>query len=75
MGQHPGRQPPYPPDSTGGPLGSHLVLNFFHTGDKVRERVLIEKPAHTQVVYVGWFASFWQVGVRSTLGVDTKAGG
>jgi len=43
--------------------------------DKVRERVLIEKPAHTQLVHVGWFASFWQVGVRSTLGVDAKVGG
>lgn len=42
--------------------------------EKVRERVLIEKPAHTQLVHVGFFASFWQVGVRSTLGVDTKVG-
>ena len=42
---------------------------------KVRERVLIEKPAHTQLVHVGWFASFWQIGVRSTLGVDAKVGG
>jgi phage tail-like protein len=43
--------------------------------DKVRERVLIEKPAHTELVHVGWFASFWNVGVRSTTGVDTKVGG
>jgi phage tail-like protein len=43
--------------------------------DKVRERVLIEKPAHTELVHVGWFASFWKVGVRSTAGVDTKVGG
>jgi phage tail-like protein len=43
--------------------------------EKVRERVLIEKPAHTQLVHVGFFASFWQVGVRSTVGVDTKVGG
>lgn len=42
---------------------------------KVRERVLIEKPAHTELVHVGWFASFWNVGVRSTTGVDTKVGG
>ena len=42
---------------------------------KVRERVLIEKPAHTQLVHVGFFASFWRIGVRSTAGVDTKAGG
>ncbi|MCI0633689.1 MAG: phage tail protein [Actinobacteria bacterium] len=42
---------------------------------KVRERVLIEKPAHTELVHVGWFASFWQIGVRSTLGVDAKVGG
>jgi len=42
---------------------------------KVIERVLIEKPAHTQLVHVGWLASYWQVGVRSTMGVDTKVGG
>jgi phage tail-like protein len=42
---------------------------------KVRERVLIEKPAHTELVHVDWFASFWQIGVRSTLGVDAKVGG
>lgn len=43
--------------------------------EKVRQRVLIEKPAHTQLVHVGWFASYWRVGVRSTAGVDTKVGG
>ena len=43
--------------------------------EKVRERVLIEKPAHTHLVHVGWFASFWKIGVRSTVGVDTKVGG
>ena len=42
---------------------------------KIRERVLIEKPAHTQLVHVGFTASFWRIGVRSTVGVDTKAGG
>ena len=42
---------------------------------KVIERVLIEKPAHTQLVHVGWLASYWQVGVRSTMGVDAKVGG
>ncbi|MHC5058675.1 MAG: hypothetical protein ACYTKD_28790, partial [Planctomycetota bacterium] len=34
-----------------------------------------EKPAHTRVIHYGWVAKFWQVGVRSTVGVDTKAGG
>lgn len=47
----------------------------FEQKDKIRERVLIEKPAHTQLVHVGFFASFWQIGVRSTLAVDTKVGG
>lgn len=42
---------------------------------KVRQRVLIEKPAHTELVHVGWLASFWQIGVRSTTGVDKKVGG
>jgi phage tail-like protein len=42
---------------------------------KVYERVLIEKPAHTQLVYVGWFPSYWRIGVRSTVGIDTKTGG
>jgi phage tail-like protein len=58
---------------------SVLVATFepFDVGrrDKVRERVLIEKPAHTELVHVGWFASFWNLGVRSTTGVDTKVGG
>jgi len=43
--------------------------------EKVRERVLIEKPAHTELVHVGWDASYWRLGVRSTAGVDTKVGG
>jgi phage tail-like protein len=43
--------------------------------EKIRRRVLIEKPAHTELVHVAWFASYWQIGVRSTIGVDTKVGG
>ncbi|TET34850.1 MAG: hypothetical protein E3J72_11995 [Planctomycetota bacterium] len=43
--------------------------------EKIRDRVLIEKPAHTQLVHVGWFASYWQIGIRSTAGVDMKVGG
>lgn len=58
---------------------SVLVATFeeFDAGRKakVRERVLLEKPAHTQLVHVGWSASYWRIGVRSTLGVDTKVGG
>ena len=42
---------------------------------KILERILIEKPAHTQLVHIAFFASFWQVGARSTLGVDTRTGG
>lgn len=42
---------------------------------KIIERILIEKPAHTQLVNVAFFVSFWRVGVLSTLGVDTKVGG
>jgi hypothetical protein len=33
------------------------------------------KPAHTQVVAYQTFVAFWLVGVRSTVGVDTKVGG
>lgn len=42
---------------------------------KITERILIEKPAHTELVSVSFYASFWQIGVLSTLGVDTKVGG
>ncbi|MHC5059061.1 MAG: hypothetical protein ACYTKD_30770, partial [Planctomycetota bacterium] len=31
-----------------------------------------EKPAHTKVIHYGWVAKFWQVGERSTVGIDAK---
>ena len=58
---------------------SVLVNSFeeltLHEKQKVMDIVEREKPAHTKVIHYGWVAKFWQVGVRSTVGVDTKAGG
>ena len=42
---------------------------------KIIEIVEREKPAHTRVIHYEWFARYWQVGVRSTVGVDIKVGG
>ena len=33
-----------------------------------------EKPAHTKVLHYGWAAFFWQLGVRSTVGLDMRVG-
>jgi len=57
-----------------------VLIRTFETFDaerreKIQKRVLIEKPAHTQLVHVGWLASYWQIGVRSSIGMDTKVGG
>ena len=42
---------------------------------KVMTIVETEKPAHTKVIHYGWVARFWQVGVRSTVGIDMRVGG
>ncbi len=57
-----------------------VLVNSFeeltpHEKQKVINIVEREKPAHTRVIHYGWVAKFWQVGVRSTVGIDTKAGG
>jgi phage tail-like protein len=58
---------------------SVLVSSFEeltpHEKQKVIDIVEREKPAHTKVIHYGWVAKFWQAGVRSTVGVDTKVGG
>lgn len=42
---------------------------------KVRGIVEIQKPAHTKVIRWDWVATYWQVGVTSTVGVDMRVGG
>jgi hypothetical protein len=41
---------------------------------RVRAIVETEKPAHTKVIHYEWFASFWRLGVQSTVGIDVKVG-
>jgi phage tail-like protein len=57
-----------------------VVINLFETLPetllaKLKRVVEENKPAHTQVVEYRTFVAFWLVGVRSTVGVDTKVGG
>jgi phage tail-like protein len=57
-----------------------VIVNSFeeltpHEKQKAIDIVEREKPAHTKVIHYGWVARFWQVGVRSTVGVDAKVGG
>ncbi|MHC5054541.1 MAG: phage tail protein I [Planctomycetota bacterium] len=68
----------YEPDED--PHCFSVLVNSFeeltpHEKQKVIDIVEREKPAHTKVIHYGWVAKFWQVGVRSTVGVDMKAGG
>jgi len=68
----------YEPD--GDPHCFSVLVNSFeeltpHEKQKVIEIVEREKPAHTKVIHYGWVAKFWQVGVRSTVGIDAKVGG
>jgi len=55
------------------------VNSFEELLPKQKEKVMavvdLQKPAHTKVLGYEWSASFWQVGARSTIGVDTKVGG
>jgi phage tail-like protein len=71
-------------DLSPGPEGDahcfSVVVNSFeelspHEKQKVIEIVEREKPAHTKVIHYGWVARFWQVGVRSGVGLDAKVGG
>ena len=41
---------------------------------KVMAIVEIQKPAHTKVISYGWYAEFWWLGVKSTVGVDMRVG-
>ena len=42
---------------------------------KIMAMVEQQKPAHTQIIHYGWFYGFWQIGIRSTVGVDIMIGG
>lgn len=57
-----------------------VVINLFETLPetllaKLKRVVEENKPAHTQGVEYRTFVAFWLVGVRATVGVDTKVGG
>ena len=42
---------------------------------KIRNIIESEKPAHTKVLHYVWVVRFWQIGVDSTVGVNTRVGG
>jgi len=42
---------------------------------KIRQIVELQKPAHTKVIHYVWQAGFWQIGLRSSLGINTRVGG
>ena len=57
-----------------------VIVNSFeelapHEKQKGIDIVERERPAHTKVIHYGWVARFWQVGVRSGVGVDARVGG
>jgi phage tail-like protein len=58
---------------------SVIVNSFDELSPQEKQKIIDivehEKPAHTKVIHYGWVAKFWQVGVRSTVGLDTKVGG
>ena len=58
---------------------SVLVNSFDELSPDEKQKVMAivetEKPAHTKVIHYGWVARFWQVGVRSTVGLDMRVGG
>ena len=58
---------------------SVFVNSFEELSPEEKQKVIAivetEKPAHTKVIHYGWVARFWQLGVRSTVGVDMKVGG
>jgi len=43
--------------------------------NKIMAVIELQKPAHTKIIHYEWFASYWQLGVRSTVGVDMVTGG
>jgi phage tail-like protein len=56
-----------------------VIVNSFEVltaqeKQKVIDIVEREKPAHTKVIHYGWVAKFWQIGIRSTVGIDAKVG-
>jgi phage tail-like protein len=62
------------------PHSFSVIVNSFEKltaeqKQKIMAVVELQKPAHTRVIHFGWHASFWQVGVRSTVGIDTETGG
>lgn len=62
------------------PHSFSLVVNSFEELSleqkrKIKAVVELQKPAHTKVIYYAWFVGFWQIGVRSTVGLNIKTGG
>jgi len=62
------------------PHSFSVIVNSFEKLTPEQKRkimavVELQKPAHTRVIHYGWYHSFWQVGVRSTVGIDIETGG
>ena len=62
------------------PHSFSVIVNSFEKlsteqKQKIMAVVELQKPAHTRVIHFGWAHGFWQVGVRSTVGIDTETGG
>ena len=57
---------------------SVIVVSNEEIPDEEKRRVMaiveIQKPAHTKVTHYEWYASFWRLGIQSTVGVDLKVG-
>ena len=57
---------------------SVIVKSFEELPQDKRAKIVAvieaEKPAHTKVIHYGWSAFFWQLGVRTTVGIDMRVG-
>ena len=62
------------------PHSFSVIVNSFQDltaeqKQKIMAVIELQKPAHTKVIHYVWFASYWHLGVRSTVGVDIIPGG
>lgn len=62
------------------PHSFSVIVNSFQDltpeqKQKIMAVIELQKPAHTKVIHYVWFASYWHLGVRSTVGIDMVTGG
>lgn len=62
------------------PHSFSVIVNSFEDltaeqKQKIMAVIELQKPAHTKVIHYVWFASYWRLGVRSTVGIDMMTGG